>query len=170
MKKSSLNAFLPTVDFYLWISAIHLMYRWLFCLVKNLPASAGDVRDMGSIPGLGRSPGGGWGNLLHYSCLENSMDRGAWWSIVHGAAKSQTRLSTHTFLYFWFWWDHQSSHFCFFYPDHLAKNIIPRVVLIFKSPIKYPYSSLRLSWNLLDVSSLGCPLNTDRHKKSSFRI
>ena len=95
MKKSSLNAFLPTVDFYLWISAIHLMYRWLFCLVKNLPASAGDVRDMGSIPGLGRSPGGGWGNLLHYSCLENSMDRGAWWATVHGIAKSQTQLSTH---------------------------------------------------------------------------
>ena len=95
MKKSLLNAFLPTVDFNLWISAFHLMYRWLFCLVKNLPASAGDIRDMGLIPGLGRSPGGGQGNLLHYSCLENSMDRGAWWAIVHGVAESQTQLSPH---------------------------------------------------------------------------
>ena len=47
-------------------------------VVKNLPANAGDVIDAGSIPGLGRSPGGGHGNPLQYSCLENPMDRGAW--------------------------------------------------------------------------------------------
>ena len=47
-------------------------------MVKNPPANAGDIRDKGSIPGSGRSPGGGNGNLLQYSCLENSMDRGAW--------------------------------------------------------------------------------------------
>ena len=47
-------------------------------VVKNMPASAGDIRDVGSIPGLGRSPGGGHGNLLQYSCLENPMDKGAW--------------------------------------------------------------------------------------------
>ena len=52
-----------------------------------------NVRDLGSIPGLGRSPGGGHGNRLQYSCLENSMDRGAWWATVHGVTKSQTRLS-----------------------------------------------------------------------------
>ena len=57
---------------------------------KNLPANAGDVRDMGSVPGLGRSPGGGNGNPLQYSCLENSMDRGDWRATVHGVAKSQT--------------------------------------------------------------------------------
>ena len=51
------------------------------------------VGDLGSIPGLGRSPGGGHGNPLRYSCLENSMDRGAWWATVHGFAKNQTRLS-----------------------------------------------------------------------------
>ena len=51
-------------------------------LVKNLPA-AGDVRDPGSIPGSGRSPGQGNGNLLQYSCLENSMVRGAWWTTAH---------------------------------------------------------------------------------------
>ena len=59
-------------------------------VVKNLPASAGDVRDMGSIPVLGRFPGGGHGNPLQYSYLENPMDRGAWRATVHGVAKSQT--------------------------------------------------------------------------------
>ena len=59
-------------------------------VVKNLPANAGDE---GSIPGSGRSPEEGNGNSLQYSCLENSMDRGAWWAIVHGAAKSWTQLS-----------------------------------------------------------------------------
>ena len=64
--------------------------------VKNPSASAGDTRDVGSIPGSGRSPGAGNGNPLQYSCLENSKDRGAWWATVHGVAKSQTRLSAHT--------------------------------------------------------------------------
>ena len=58
-------------------------------VVKNLPANAGDL---GSIPGLGRAPGEGNGNPLQYSCLENPMDRGAWWATVHGVAKSRTRL------------------------------------------------------------------------------
>ena len=62
-------------------------------VVKNLPASAGDEGDMGSIPGSGRSPGGGNGNPLQYSCLENSMDRGAWQGTVHGVTQSRTRLS-----------------------------------------------------------------------------
>ena len=61
---------------------------------KNLPAKAGKARDSGSIPGTGRSPGEGNGNPLQYSCLENSMDRGAWWATVHGIAKSWTQLST----------------------------------------------------------------------------
>ena len=60
--------------------------------VKNLPVSAGDG---GSIPGLGGSPGGGNGNPLQYSCLENFMGRGAWWATVHGV----DQLSTHTFIY-----------------------------------------------------------------------
>ena len=62
-------------------------------VVKNPPAGAGDTRDTGSIPGSGRSPGIGSGNPLQYSCLENSMDRGAWWATVHGAAESWTWLS-----------------------------------------------------------------------------
>ena len=65
-------------------------------VVKNLPANAGDVRDVGSAPGSYRSPGGGHGNSLQYSCLENPMDRGGWWDTVHGVAKSQTRLSDST--------------------------------------------------------------------------
>ena len=51
-------------------------------MVKNLPANAGCARDMGLIPGSGKSPGGGNGNRLQYSCLENSMDREAWWATV----------------------------------------------------------------------------------------
>ena len=58
--------------------------------------SAFNLGDPGWIPGLGRSPGEGYGNPLQYSCLENSGDREAWWAIVHGVAKSQTRLSTHS--------------------------------------------------------------------------
>ena len=60
--------------------------------VKNLPANAGDVRDVGSIPRLGKSPGGENGNPLQYPCLENPMDRGAWQATVHGVTKSWTRL------------------------------------------------------------------------------
>ena len=59
-------------------------------MVKNLPANAGDARNAGLIPGSGRSPAGGYGTPLQYSCLENSMDRGARWPIVHGVAKSQS--------------------------------------------------------------------------------
>ena len=68
-------------------------------MIKNLPGNAGDIRDAGSIPGLGRSPGEGHGNPLQYSCLENAMDRGACWATVNGelqfmgVAKSWTQLS-----------------------------------------------------------------------------
>ena len=65
---------------------------------KNLPADAGDTRDTGSIPGLERSREGGNGNPLPYSCLENPMDRGAWWATVHGISKNQTGLSAHAGL------------------------------------------------------------------------
>ena len=58
-------------------------------LVKNLPVNAGDIRDTGLLPGLGRSPGEGNGNPLQYSCLEESMDRGAWWATVHGVSRTQ---------------------------------------------------------------------------------
>ena len=59
-------------------------------MVKKLPANAEDVGDVGSIPESGRSPGGGNGNPLQYSCLGKLMDRGAWWATVHGVSKNQT--------------------------------------------------------------------------------
>ena len=65
-------------------------------MVKNPPANAGDIRDMGLIPGLGRSPGGGHGNPLQYSCLENPTGRGAWWATAHGVTKSWTTEATNT--------------------------------------------------------------------------
>jgi len=68
---------------YVWASQVALV-------VKNLPANVGDARDAGLIPGLGRSPGGGHGNPLQYSCLENPMDRGVWRSTVHGITQSWT--------------------------------------------------------------------------------
>ena len=61
-------------------------------VVKNPPANAGDIRDMGLIPRLGKSPGVGNGNSLQHSCMENPMDRGAWWTTVHRIAKSQISL------------------------------------------------------------------------------
>ena len=73
----------------MWASQVALV-------VKNLPAITGDIRDMGSIPGLGRFPEEGHGNPLQHSCLENPVDRGAWRAVVHGVTKSRTRLSMHS--------------------------------------------------------------------------
>ena len=61
-------------------------------VVKKLPANAGDIRNAGLIPGLGRSPGEGNSNPLQYCCVENLLDRAAWWATVHGVAKSQTQI------------------------------------------------------------------------------
>ena len=73
------------MDIHIWASQVALV-------VKNPPANAGDTRDKGSFPGLGRSPGEGNGDPLQYSCLGNPMDRGAWRAMVHGVTKSQTQL------------------------------------------------------------------------------
>ena len=69
----------------LWVATVALV-------VKNPPVNAGVIRDMSSIPGLGRSPGIDGSNLFQYSCLQNPMDRGAWRTIVHRVAKSRTQL------------------------------------------------------------------------------
>ena len=107
-------------------------------VVKNLPTSAGDVRDTGLIPGLGRSPRTGNGYPHQYSCLENSMDRGAWWATVHGVAKSWTllskvcvRLHTHT---------HTHTH------THSHRGLISRTPWL--CPLSYtPYLVLqRIQW------------------------
>ena len=90
MKSRMSSGFWLEVQHDFWASQVALA-------IKNPPANAGDVRDAGSIPGSGRSPGGGHGNPLQYSCLVNPVDRGAWQAIVHRVAKSQTRLSdSHT--------------------------------------------------------------------------
>ena len=76
-------------------------------MVKNVPANAGDIREVGSIPEWGRSLGGRHGNPLQYCCLENPKDRGAWQAIVHRVAKTWTplkQLSTHT---------HGAKQFCY---------------------------------------------------------
>ena len=72
----------------LTLSAVNGLPWWL-----SAKESARNVEDPGSVPGLGKSSGEGNGNPLQYSCLENPMDRGAWWATVHGVAKSQTQLS-----------------------------------------------------------------------------
>ena len=83
-----------------WLLALYICQASQIALmVKNTPTNAGDVRDTGSIPGSGRSPRGGNGNPFQYSCLENPMDIGAWWAIVHRVTQSQTQLkwfSMHT--------------------------------------------------------------------------
>ena len=68
-------------------------------VAQMVKASGYNVGDLGSIPGSGRYPREGNGNPLQYSCLENCMDRGAWWAAVHGVAKSQTQLSNFTSLH-----------------------------------------------------------------------
>ena len=71
------------------MALVHYWASQVVLVVKNPPANAGDIRDPGSVPGLGRSPGGGHGNPLQYSCLEN---QGAWWATFHGVTESRTRL------------------------------------------------------------------------------
>ena len=65
-------------------------------VVKNPPAKAGAIGDTCTIFGSGRSPGGGNGNPLQYSCQDNPKDGGVWWATVHGVAKSETQLNMHT--------------------------------------------------------------------------
>ena len=84
------SSFSPVYSFYLFI------YDFPGgTVVKNPPANARDVRDLGSTPESGRCPGGGNGNPLQYSCLGNPVDRGAWWATAHSVAKSGTWLSMH---------------------------------------------------------------------------
>ena len=103
----------------LW-HAVHLSQVAL--VVKNLPANAWDLRDVGSIRGLGRFPGEGHDNPLQYSCLESSMARGAWWDTVHRVTQSWTRLKqfmTHACTPFPnSYWPSQIPHKLLFYLHH----------------------------------------------------
>ena len=82
-KKRKKSAWLPIIECFPGSS-----------VVKTLPANAGDTRDVNSIPGSGRLPGGGNDNTLQYPCLGNPMDTGVWCAVVHGVAKNETQLST----------------------------------------------------------------------------
>ena len=102
-------------------------------MVKNPPPTAGDAKDAYLIPGWERSPGVGKGNPLQYSCLENSMDRGAWWTTVHGVAKSWTQLSTHNKnnpyvlyceVFVGIVFNSQSSHIHTEVASHSTKNVL----------------------------------------------
>ena len=115
--------------FHMWISSCPgtICWRLFFprasqvpLVVRNPPANSGHVRDAGSIPGSGRCPGGGYGNPLYGSCLENLMDRGAWRTTVHGVTKSQTQLkwlSIHAFFPHW----KLPWHPCWNWADHTCR-------------------------------------------------
>ena len=87
-------------------------------VVKNLLAKAGGLRHAGLIPGLGRSPGGGNGTPLQYSCLKSATDREPWWDTVHGTAESDTTEQLSTKIYFHF----ISSYFMFYFGWFLEVN------------------------------------------------
>ena len=130
--------------------------------VKNLPVNAGDV---GSIPGWGRSPGGGHGNPLQSSCLENPMDGGAWWAAVHGVAKSQTRLSDSHFDFFTFYFSFLMHlwlrGFCLFsefssclFPADYYPNSFPDISLMLWDLMKFSFSFLILVISAFHLSLL----------------
>ena len=91
---------------------IHWLPSWCWG-IKNPPTSAGDLRDTGLIPGLGRTPGGRNGNPAQYSCLENPMDRGAWQAMIHRVTKSQIQLKGPAAPYVLFWSMHLVASFVF---------------------------------------------------------
>ena len=120
-------------------------------VVKNSLANEGDKRDMGSIHGMGRSPGGGHGTPLQYSCLGNPMDRGAWWATVHSIAKSQTqlkRLSTHCITTTMTGNNEISNSWCF-----RALSEVWEVLFIYIDP----YYCIKLSATVIPVSQMRKP-------------
>ena len=114
-------------------------------VVKNPPTNAGDIRNTGSTPGSGRSSGGGCGNPLQYSCLENPLDRRAWWATVHGISKSQTQLkwlSTYT--------QHQEKSEIFWYLAMTVTCLSMTVKSIYQSSLGYvPLVWMDLIWRPL---------------------
>ena len=110
-------------------------------VVKNLPANAGDIRDAGLISGLGRSPGGGHGNPLQYSCLESPMDREAWWATVHQYSKSST------------WLKQLSMHIIISDVEHICKCLLAMCVSFGESLF---WSSVHFLTVLFDNLILSC--------------
>ena len=117
-------------------------------VVENPPASAGGVREAGSIPGLGRSPGEGHSNSLQYSCQENHVERGAWWAIIRGVTQSQTRLK----------WFSMRSLYCIVMV--LATHQHESATGIHMSPASWtflPLSSPAYPSGLSQRTNFGCP-------------
>ena len=117
----------------------HVGASQVMLVVKNLSANAGDIRDVGWIPGLGRSPGEGNGYPLQFPCLENPMDRGAWKATVHGVAKSWTwpQQLEHASIDFIKWW--LSSLWCTRHP------YLTLLVSLMLPPLFWPASFLLCS-------------------------
>ena len=134
-------------------------------VVNNLPANAGDIRDVGSIPGLGRSLGGRHGSPLPCSCLENPMEKGAWQATVHRVIKNQTwlnRLNLHTHqtegepkVLLCSWWSHPLP----LSPDH--SWWLP--LLIWDIPCVSPYTAVLQIWqgDQFQVASVQTPVGDD---------
>jgi len=98
ISKLALNFLFFTFSFKICFISCFQIFSYRSTFVAHMgKESTCNSRDLGSVPGLGRSPGEGKGYPLQYSCLENSTDRGAWWATVHGVAKSQTQLSDYYF-------------------------------------------------------------------------
>ena len=122
-------------------------------VVKNPPVNAGDTRDVGSVSGLGRSPGRGNGNPLQYSCLENPMHRGAWQVIVHGIAKSRTWLSDwaqHTSMYNlgkWKLYYHQVKYFGIYLNALLYNPTQIKMTSLSKCHPRVTYISAQEKWS-----------------------
>ena len=108
--------------------------------------NTGNIRDVGLIPGLGRSPGEGNGYPFQYSCLKNPMDRGAWWAIVHGVAKSQTRLKG------------LSTHVC-------CCSKASSSLLLTTSLLYYLPSKLFFTVNIYEVSAGFCPVRSPTNSR-----
>ena len=126
----SLNLIVYECDYLIFLTALNsetFFLYWGFpsgIAVKNPSASEGYTRDLGSIPGLGRSPGKGNGNPLQYHCLKSPMDRGAWWATVHGVTKSRSQLSMRSHTSFT-----EPNFCCYFYPLMLVLKVICMVII-----------------------------------------
>ena len=129
---------------------------------KNPPANAGDISDVGWIPGSGICPGGGHGNPLNYSCLENPMDKGSWQATVHRVTKSQTllkQLSTYKVIDF-FSWSSKVSVSSWVIPQRLGRiPVLPSYHKFWTQiypppPITWAGSHSRISWNNYECQSL----------------
>ena len=121
LRQSTAQQMTQFVTFYGWgiflCNVPHLWVSRVVLVVENPPADGREVKDSGSVPGSGKCPGGEHGNPLQYSCLENPVDRGAWWLMVHRVTKSWTqlkRISTHTYHIF-FIYSFVSGYLSYFY-------------------------------------------------------